>query len=119
MGLQTPSTPSVISITPLLAIPVLNLMVSCEHLYRELLFPLERTCSGQPESSAAKALLLTSSGAREKWQNPVPFKENYPPPRTCHSLIGCSQSASCPHREGRAHGVENYPGTCADYLFTT
>jgi hypothetical protein len=26
-------------------------------------------------------------------QNPVPFKENYPPPRTCHSLIGCSPSA--------------------------
>ena len=23
-------------------------------------------------------------------QNPVPFKENYPPPRTYHSLIGCS-----------------------------
>jgi hypothetical protein len=67
-----------------------------------------------------KALLLTSSGAREQeskskssiayifrsqsaieqeqeqeqeWRNPVPFKENYPPPRTCHSLIGCSPSA--------------------------
>jgi hypothetical protein len=26
-------------------------------------------------------------------QNPVPFKENYPPPRTCYSLIGCSPSA--------------------------
>jgi hypothetical protein len=50
----------------------------------------------KPESSAAKALLLTSSGAREQereWRNPVPFKENYPLPRTCHSLIGCSPSA--------------------------
>ena len=28
-----------------------------------------------------------------EWRNPVPFKENYPPPRTCHSLIGCSPSA--------------------------
>jgi hypothetical protein len=37
-----------------------------------------------------KALLLTSSGARERMAKPVPFKENYPPPRTCRSLIGCS-----------------------------
>ena len=28
-----------------------------------------------------------------KWQNPVPFKENYPPPRTCRTLIGCSPLA--------------------------
>jgi hypothetical protein len=42
-------------------------------LLPELLFPLARTCSGQPESSAAKALLLTSSGAREKMAKPHPF----------------------------------------------
>jgi hypothetical protein len=30
---------------------------------------------------------------REKWRNPVPFKENYPQPRTCRSLIGCSPLA--------------------------
>jgi hypothetical protein len=50
----------------------------------------------EQESKRARALLLTSSGAREQereWRNPVPFKENYPPPRTCHSLIGCSPSA--------------------------
>jgi hypothetical protein len=35
---------------------------------------------------------------REKWQNPVPFKENYPPPRTCRSLIGCSPSAKLSSR---------------------
>ena len=75
----------------------------------------------KPESSVAKALLLTSSGAREqesnrarvqeckrereqeqeqesKWRNPDPFKENYPPPRTCHSLIGCSPSAELSSR---------------------
>jgi len=70
-----------------------------------------------------KALLLTSSGAREQesksknsiayifrshsareqeqereWRNPVPFKENYPPPRMCHSLIGCSPSAELSSR---------------------
>jgi hypothetical protein len=39
--------------------------------------------------------------AREQeseWRNPVPFKENYPPPRTCHSLIGCSPSAELSSR---------------------
>jgi hypothetical protein len=48
-----------------------------------------------------KALLLTSSEAREQereWRNPVPFKENYPPPRTCHSLIGCSPLAELSSR---------------------
>ena len=33
-----------------------------------------------------------------EWRNPVPFKENYPPPRTCHSLIGCSPSAELSSR---------------------
>jgi hypothetical protein len=41
--------------------------------YPELLFPPARTRSGQPESSEAKALLLTSSGAREKMAKPRPF----------------------------------------------
>ena len=79
-----------------------------------------------------KALLLTSSGAREQeskssiayifrsqgaraqelkrararareqkeriWRNPVPFKENYSPPRTYYSLIGCSPSAELSSR---------------------
>jgi hypothetical protein len=52
-----------------------------------------------------KALLLTSLGAREQeqeqereWRNPVPFKENYPPPRTYYSLIGCSPSAELSSR---------------------
>jgi hypothetical protein len=54
-------------------------------------------------SQRARALLLTSLGARaqeqeREWQNPVPFKENYPPPRTCHSLIGCSPSAELSSR---------------------
>jgi hypothetical protein len=42
------------------------------------------------------AYIFRSQRAREQereWWNPVPFKENYPPPRTCHSLIGCSPSA--------------------------
>ena len=34
-----------------------------------------------------------------EWQNPVPFKENCPPPRTCRSLIGCSPSAELSSRK--------------------
>jgi hypothetical protein len=49
-------------------------------------------------------------------QNPVPFKENYPPPRTCHSLIGCSPSAQLSSRERQSTWWENCPCTCADYL---
>ena len=49
-------------------------------------------------------------------QNPVPFKENYPPPRTCHSLIGCSPSAQLSSRERQSTWRENCPCTCADYL---
>jgi hypothetical protein len=61
----------------------------------------------EPESkrararARARALLLTSLGARaqdREWRNPVPFKENYTPPRTCHSLIGCSPSAELSSR---------------------
>jgi hypothetical protein len=49
-------------------------------------------------------------------QNPVPFKENYPPPRTCHSLIGCSPSAQLSSRERQSTWRENCPGTCTDNL---
>jgi hypothetical protein len=88
-----------------------------------------------------KTLLLTSSGAREQeskskkknknkkskrarmrkqekeWQNPVPFKENYPPPRTYYSLIGCSPSAQLSSRERQNTWRENCPCTCADYVY--
>jgi hypothetical protein len=82
-----------------------------------------------------KALLLTSSGAREQeskkknknkkareerekeWQNPVPFKENYPPPRTYYSLIGCSPLAQLSSRERQNTWRENCPCTCADYVY--
>jgi hypothetical protein len=53
---------------------------------------------------------------KKEWQNPVPFKENYPPPRTCHSLIGCSPSAQLSSRERQNTWLENCPCTCADYL---
>jgi hypothetical protein len=54
-------------------------------------------------------------GERE-CQNPAPFKENYPPPRTCYSLIGCSPSAQLSSRERQSTWRENCPCTCADYL---
>jgi hypothetical protein len=91
------------------------------------------------ESSAAKALLLTSSGAREQeskssiayifrsqsaraqeckrenGETPSLFKENYPPPRTYYSLIGCSPSAQLSSQERQNTWRENCPCTCADY----
>jgi hypothetical protein len=53
----------------------------------------------------------------KEWRNPVPFKENYPPPRTCHSLIGCSPSAQLSSRERQNTWRENCPCTCADYVY--
>jgi hypothetical protein len=69
----------------------------------------------EPERKRARALLLTSLGARvqepeqelksarerkqeREWRNPVPFKENYSPPRTYYSLIGCSPLAELSSR---------------------
>jgi hypothetical protein len=49
-------------------------------------------------------------------QNPIPFKENYPPLRTCHYLIGCSPSAQLSSGERQSTRRENCPCTCADYL---
>ena len=39
-----------------------------------------------------------SKSKRENGETPSLFKENYPPPRTCHSLIGCSPSAELSSR---------------------
>jgi hypothetical protein len=83
----------------------------------------------KPESSAAKLYCLhlqeqeckrekKQEQEREKeWQNPVPFKENYPPPRMYYSLIGCSPSAQLSSRERQNTWRENCPCTCADYVY--
>ena len=77
----------------------------------------------------SKTLLLTSSGARVQEQKqerargrerngetPSLFKENYSPPRTYYSLIGCSPSAQL-SRERQNTWLENCPCTCADYVY--
>jgi hypothetical protein len=43
-------------------------------------------------------LLQEQEEKRSEWQNPVPFMEDCPPPRTCHSLIGCSPSTELSSR---------------------
>jgi hypothetical protein len=50
------------------------------------------------ERKKARKRTRTRKQERE-WQNPVPFKENYPLPRTYYSLIGCSPSAQLSSRE--------------------
>ena len=62
-----------------------------------------------------KALLLTSSGARvqeskeENGETPSLFKENYPPPRTYYSLIGCSPSAELTSRGRQSTSSHKIP----------
>ena len=68
------------------------------------------------ESKKARKRTRTRKQERE-WQNPVPFKENYPPPRTYYSLIGCSPSAQLSSRERQNTWRENCPCTCADYVY--
>ena len=58
-----------------------------------------RVQESKNKSKKARARKRTRTRKQEReWQNPVPFKENYPPPRTCHSLIGCSPSAELSSR---------------------
>ena len=80
----------------------------------------------EPEQEREKEQEQESKSKREKkqeqerekeWQNPVPFKENYPPPRTYYSLIGCSPSAQLSSRERQNTWRENCPCTCADYVY--
>jgi hypothetical protein len=84
----------------------------------------------EPESKRARERKKKNKKARERkrtrtrkqekekeWQNPVPFKENYPPPRTYYSLIGCSPSAQLSSRERQNTWRENCPCTCADYVY--
>ena len=78
----------------------------CLHLQE----PESKSARAREQARArARALLLTSLGARaqeskrarvqeREWRNPVPFKENYSPPRTYYSLIGCSPSAELSSR---------------------
>jgi hypothetical protein len=50
-------------------------------------------------------------------ETPSLFKENYPPPRTYYSLIGCSPSAQLSSRERQNTWWENCPCMCADYVY--
>jgi hypothetical protein len=82
-------------------------MVSSRPGFQHQLLPRILDRPGKTQQTGifcGKTLLLTSSGARvqvskrareqgREWRKPVPIKENYPSPRTCHSLIGCSPSA--------------------------
>ena len=52
----------------------------------------------------------------DEWRNPVPFKENYPPPRTCHSLIGCSPSAELTSRGRQSTWSEEPPSAHAQII---
>jgi type VI protein secretion system component VasK len=49
----------------------------------------EQESKSKKKNKNKKARERTRTRKQEKeWQNPVPFKEDYPPPRTYYSLIG-------------------------------
>ena len=78
----------------------------------------EQESKSKKKNKSKKARERTRKQEREKeWQNPVPFKENYPPPRTYYSLIGCSPSAQLSSQERQNTWRENCPCTCADYVY--
>jgi hypothetical protein len=59
----------------------------------------------QSASAPERQCQSAKAQVRERMaETPSPFKENYPSPRTHHSLIGCSPWPS----KGRVHVVENY-----------
>jgi hypothetical protein len=78
----------------------------------------EQESKSKREQESKKKNKNKKAREREReWQNPVPFKENYPPPRTYYSLIGCSPSAQLSSRERQNTWRENCPCTCADYVY--
>jgi hypothetical protein len=52
----------------------------------------------------------------ERKRNPVPIKENFPSPRTCHSLIGCSPSAELTSRGRQSTWSEEPPSAHAQII---
>ena len=68
-------------------------------------------------SQSARAQECKSKSKRENGETPSLFKENYSPPRTYYSLIGCSPSAQLSSRERQNTWRENCPCTCADYVY--
>jgi hypothetical protein len=52
----------------------------------------------------------------ERKRNPVPIKENFPSPRTCHSLIGCSPSAELTSRGRQSTWSREPPSAYAQII---
>ena len=74
--------------------------------YPELLSLLARTHSGQPESSAAKALLLTSQEEDLEYRKLSPFITHKEWLEMCQLLISCSPLVQVTSwdRQGTKHG---------------
>jgi hypothetical protein len=81
-------------------------LISSTILYPELLSLPARTHSGQPESSAAKALLLTSQEEDLEYRKLSPFITHKEWLETCQLLISCSLLAQVTSRDrqGTRHG---------------
>jgi hypothetical protein len=94
--------------------------IFCGKSFIAYIFRSQRAREQECKSARARARERKRTRTRKQekdWQNPVPFKENYPPPRTYYSLIGCSPSAQLSSRERQNTWRENCPCTCADYVY--
>ena len=60
-------------------------------------------------SQSARAQECKSKSKRENGETPSLFKENYSPPRTYYSLIGCSPSAELSSRGRQSTWSEELP----------
>ena len=78
-------------------------------LLPELLFHRQEHAQDNRNLLRQKLYCLLLQEQERKLQNPVPFKENYPPPRTCCSLIGCSPSAELSSRGRQSTWSEELP----------
>jgi hypothetical protein len=85
-----------------------NLKNKCNFILPALLFHRQER-RNKPESSAAKALLLTSSGARENGKTPSLLRRIILRLGRVAPWLAAAHWPSCSHGEGRPHGVKNYP----------
>jgi hypothetical protein len=90
--------------------------IFCGKSFFAYIFRRQRAREQECKSARERKRTRTRKQERE-WQNPVPFKENYPPPRTYYSLIGCSPLAELSSRGRQNTWRENCPCTCADYVY--
>jgi hypothetical protein len=107
-------SPSDISLDKAFHLCTFVLMLTTSKIYSDILhaFATGQERRNKPESSAAKLYCLhlqEQECKRANGETPSLFKENYSPPRTYYSLIGCSPSAELSSRGRQSTWSEELP----------